>query len=48
MKIFLKDGLINSFPLNPTDVVYQPAEMENYQSSIDNSVHYKVEQVIEE
>ena len=45
---FLKDGLINGFPLNPTDVVYEPAEMEHYISFTDDSVRDKVEQVIEE
>ena len=27
---FLKDGLINGFPSNPTDISYEPAEMLNY------------------
>ena len=40
---FLKDGVINGFLLNPADVVYEPAEMENYRSFIDDSVRYKVE-----
>ena len=45
---FLKDGLINCFPLNSTDAAYEPVEMENYRSSTDECVHDKVEQMIEE
>ena len=45
---FLKDGLINGFPLNPTDISYEPAEMLNYKSATDPSVRDKVEAVIKE
>ena len=45
---FLKDGLINGFPLNPTDISNEPAEMLNYKSATDPSVRDKVEAVIKE
>ena len=45
---FLRDGLINGFPLNPTDISYEPAEMLNYKSATHPSVRDKVEAVIKE
>ena len=45
---FLKDGLLSGFPLNPTDVSYAPAEMQNYKSATDPFVRDKAERVIKE
>ena len=45
---FLKDRLLNGFPLNPTHVLYAPAEMQNYKSATDPFVRDKAERVIKE
>ena len=43
---FLIDGIVNGFRLNPTEVLYTSAEMENYLSSTKFDVRDKVEETI--
>ena len=43
---FLIEVLTEGFPLDPVDICYSNAEMDNYKSSTDLSVSNKIEKAI--